>query len=229
MVGVLFILGLALIPILYAVAYSKEHTPKVHRQITNGNIDFMSGVEFEQYLKMLMKSRGYEVSDTPVSGDLGVDLIASRDGEITAIQVKRYASRVSRRAVSDAVAGIDYYGCDNAMVITNNYFTPGAVTLAQSNGCILIDRDNLATWVNEYQESILILNNQKLIDNNKKNTAITQPTHVIASPPKIQEKGNQIKLFNWKMGKGEFILLIILLVLACCLALGIFNYLWTNY
>lgn len=37
------------------------------------------------------------------------------------------------------------------MVITNNYFSPGAVELAKSTGCILIDRDMLANWVNEYQ------------------------------------------------------------------------------
>jgi HJR/Mrr/RecB family endonuclease len=37
------------------------------------------------------------------------------------------------------------------MVITNNYFTPGAVTLARSNDCTLVDRDLLAQWVLRFQ------------------------------------------------------------------------------
>jgi restriction system protein len=85
------------------------------------------------------------------SGDLGVDLVATRNNERIAIQAKRYSDLVSRQAVSDAVAGINYYRCNRAMVITNRYFSPGAITLAQSTGCILIDRDTLAKWINEFQ------------------------------------------------------------------------------
>ena len=68
-------------------------------------------------------------------------------------------NKVSRRAVSDAVAGMYHYGCNKAMVITNNYFSPGAITLARSTGCILIDRNILANWVTKYQ-NLIADNNQ---------------------------------------------------------------------
>ena len=107
------------------------------------------------FIQRLITNRGYSVRVTQASSDLGVDLIASRNNEKNAIQAKRYESKVSRRAISDAVAGMHYYGCNKAMVISNIYFSPGAITLAQSTGCILIDRDTLAKWVNEFQNTKL--------------------------------------------------------------------------
>ena len=113
----------------------------------------MPGVDFEQYLLTLLTSRGSSVGITQASGDLSVDLVASRIGEAIAIQVKRQNSRISRRAIRDAVAGMQHYRCNKAMVITNNSFTPGAVTLARSTGCTLIDRDTLGEWIVELQNA----------------------------------------------------------------------------
>jgi len=117
------------------------------RGIQIANIDSMTGIDFEKYLQKLLTTQGYSVSMTQASGDLGVDLVASKCGDKIAIQVKRYNTKISRRAISDAVAGMQHYHCNKAMVITNNYFTPGAVTLARSTGCLLIDRDTLAKWI----------------------------------------------------------------------------------
>jgi HJR/Mrr/RecB family endonuclease len=123
------------------------------RAIQIANIDSMTGIVFERYLQKLLSTQGYSVSTTQASGDLGVDLVASRSGEKIAIQVKRSKTKISRRAISDAVAGMQHYRCNKAMVITNNYFTPGAVTLARSTGCVLVDRDMLAKWIVEFQNA----------------------------------------------------------------------------
>jgi HJR/Mrr/RecB family endonuclease len=117
------------------------------RAIQIANIDTMSGVEFEQYLQRLLGHRGYSVNMTQATGDLGVDLIASLGADKYAIQAKRSRSKISRRAVSDAVAGMQHYRCNRAMVITNSHFTRGAITLAQSTNCTLVDRDLLAQWI----------------------------------------------------------------------------------
>jgi restriction system protein len=121
------------------------------RALRIADIDSMSGTEFEQYLRRLLGSRGYSVSITGASGDLGVDLIASCPQERIAIQVKRHTGKVSRRAISDAVGGMQHYRCNKAMVITNSYFTPGAIILARSNRCTLVDRDQLTQWIIQYQ------------------------------------------------------------------------------
>ncbi len=112
-------------------------------------IDGMSGFEFEQFIGQLLEKRGFEVEVTKGSGDFGVDVIAQKAGTKLAIQVKRQADKVSRNAVSDAVAGKSYYHCNQAMVITNSYFHDSAIVLAHSTRCELVDRDILQQWIVE--------------------------------------------------------------------------------
>jgi HJR/Mrr/RecB family endonuclease len=115
------------------------------------DIDGMDGLEFERYLREILEHRGFQAALTPSSDDRGVDIVAERDEFCCAIQVKRHHGLVSRRAVSDAVAGMKHYGCNAAMVVTNSYFTASAVALAESNDCELVDRDLLAGWIGEFQ------------------------------------------------------------------------------
>jgi hypothetical protein len=129
--------------------FSVEH--KKIRALQIANIDSMTGTEFELYLEKVLQNRGYHVSITGASGDLGVDLIASKGQDRIAIQVKRHSGTVSRRAISDAVAGMQHYRCNQAMVITNSRFTPGAITLARSTQCSLIDRNELVNWIVQFQ------------------------------------------------------------------------------
>ena len=118
------------------------------------DIDHMTGRDFEHYVCHLLVHRGFAATVTPASNDFGVDILAERNGQKYAVQVKRYHNGVSRRAVSDAVTGRQHYGCDRAMVITNSSFTEGAKELARSTGCELIDRNVLMQWVSEYQQAI---------------------------------------------------------------------------
>src|SRR5687768_14155460 len=94
-----------------------------------------------------MRAQGFETTVTKATGDFGIDIIAIQEKRTYAVQVKRYKRSVSRRAISDAVAGRDYYRCDYAMVVTNSYFTPDAVRLAEATECQLVDRDLLAEWI----------------------------------------------------------------------------------
>jgi len=157
--AILALIALVLISVIWIsvsiITKHRDEIRKKQRAIQIANIDTMTGIEFERYLQTLLSHRGYSVQLTKASGDLGVDLIASSNTTKFAIQVKRYESKVSRRAISDAVGGMRHYGCNKAIVITNNYFTPDAITLAQSTGCILIDRDILASWIIKFQKSPL--------------------------------------------------------------------------
>jgi HJR/Mrr/RecB family endonuclease len=121
------------------------------RALQISNIDKMAGHEFEGYVKSLLAERGFYVQTTKTSGDLGVDLTAEKNGQLVSVQIKRQSKPVSRRAVSDAVAGMAHYKCNAAMVITNNYFTPGAKELAKDNRCELVDRDTLTKWIVDFQ------------------------------------------------------------------------------
>jgi restriction system protein len=123
------------------------------RAIRLADVDHMDGLDFEQYVCRLMERQGYrDVHNVRGSADFGVDVIATWTGIRYAVQVKRYKGNVSRRAISDAVAGKYHFNCDAAMVVTNSYFTKGAKELAQSTNCTLIDRDRLTDWILTFQQ-----------------------------------------------------------------------------
>ncbi len=128
------------------------------RALQISDIDYMNGIEFEHYVAKLLTYQGFHTEVTRASGDFGVDIIATKLPKKYAIQVKRQSANVSRRAVSDAVAGESYYGCNEAMVITNSYFTAGAKSLAKSNRCRLVDRDELTNWIIAFQNRKQVIN-----------------------------------------------------------------------
>lgn len=113
------------------------------------HLDNLDGIEFEHVVAGLLSSRGYQTEVTKASGDYGVDVIATKDGVRFAVQVKRYTGNVSLPAVSEAVAGARHWRCHASMVVTNSYFTSAAKKLAETNGCVLIDRDMLGKWLTE--------------------------------------------------------------------------------
>lgn len=105
----------------------------------------MSGEEFEEYVQMILKRNGYKnVQLTKRSGDYGVDILAKKRKETYAFQCKCYNKPVGVAAVQQAYAGCDYYGCDKAVVVTNNTFTKQAKILSCNNDVLLIDGKQLS-------------------------------------------------------------------------------------
>jgi restriction system protein len=149
LVSFAFALFVVAIIIAYKIGQRKRQLAKA---LQLSDIDTMTGVEFEQYVGRLLQSQSYSIQFTPTTGDFGVDILAKREGQQCAVQLKRYKSSVGVEAVNEAVAGRGYYKADTAMVITNSYFTNAAHKLAYSNDCELIDRDTLATWILDFQK-----------------------------------------------------------------------------
>ena len=98
------------------------------------------GYEYERFAAMELGRRGFRrLKPTPASRDYGVDLLGEYNGERWAIQCKYYTRPVDGSAVQEAVAGMAYYDCNRAMVVTNASFTPAARELAQANGVELLE------------------------------------------------------------------------------------------
>lgn len=116
---------------------------------TIDDIDLMSGVEFEEFVSILFQKMGYKTKITQATGDQGIDVLAIKNNTKLGIQAKCYANTVGNSAVQEAVAGKGYYSCDKVMVVTNNYFTSSAISLAESNGVALWDRDFLKIKIKE--------------------------------------------------------------------------------
>ena len=108
------------------------------------NIDEMKGQEFERFCANLLIAYGFtNIEVTKGSGDQGVDIIGNYGGYKYAIQCKRYSHKLGNSPIQEVVAGKNYYRCQGALVITNNYFTDGAIELAKANNVELWNRNNL--------------------------------------------------------------------------------------
>ncbi len=96
------------------------------------------GYEFENEIARILKNLGYKVTQTPFSGDYGVDIIAEKYGEKIAIQVKSQNRPVGVRAVQEVFAGKEYYWCDEGWVVSRSEFTERAKEMAQKLGIELV-------------------------------------------------------------------------------------------
>ena len=108
-----------------------------------GELDQLSGTEFEAFLAGLFRTQGYAAELTPTTGDYGADLILVKDGKRIAVQAKRYLGSVGVSAVQEALSGQAYYQCDMAWVITTGAFTTNALELAKKSGVKLIGRSDI--------------------------------------------------------------------------------------
>ena len=115
---------------------------------TYETIDKMSGEEFEEFLQVNFKKKGFKAYLTPYTADYGCDLVLKKSNKKIVVQAKRWNSKVGIEAVQQAVASIKYYKADKAMVITNSYYTENAKNLAKANDVELIDRTNLLSYLN---------------------------------------------------------------------------------
>ncbi|MBQ3058505.1 MAG: restriction endonuclease [Clostridia bacterium] len=104
----------------------------------------LNGHQFEEYCSFLLKEYGFtNLTVTKGSGDKGVDIIAYLNGKKFAIQCKCYSNKLGNSPIQEVVAGKNYYGCNAAIVLTNNYFTKSAIELAEANNVLLWDREVL--------------------------------------------------------------------------------------
>ena len=77
----------------------------LHPDRVRDEIHYMSGPEFERFMADLLRQKGYEVEETPLSGDQGVDLVLpDLDGKRVVIQLKRWTGPVGNKAGSSPPA-----------------------------------------------------------------------------------------------------------------------------
>lgn len=115
------------------------------------DIDRMDGLQFESYLKALLKELGYKSKVTSGSHDFGADIIMKNNNKKIVIQAKRYGykNHVSLDAVQQVFAAKTYYKADESAVITNSMFTKSAKELAKSCNVKIYDRYQLSELINK--------------------------------------------------------------------------------
>lgn len=112
--------------------------------ITLTRIDSLSGEEFEDFMYYLLCSMGFSVSKTKKSHDYGADLIVSSKSKKIVIQCKLYTKHsVGNSAVQEIYTATNYYNAQLGLVVTNSFFSKPAISLAESSGILLWNRNML--------------------------------------------------------------------------------------
>ena len=106
------------------------------------NKSYKKGIKFENHCMKILKQYGWEVKQTPNTGDQGVDLIASINDLRICIQCKDHKKAIGNRAVQEISAGKLFWKGTHAIIVSKSGFTKSAHQLAKSNKVKLI---------NEYQ------------------------------------------------------------------------------
>ena len=119
------------------------------------SIDAMDGFSFEDFLVVLFQTLGYDVKETKKTGDQGADLFVEKFGKKIVIQAKNYSGTVGNSSVQQALSAKTFYNCDDAMVITNSYFSSSAKELAQASSVRLIDRSKLIEYLDDYNQALV--------------------------------------------------------------------------
>jgi HJR/Mrr/RecB family endonuclease len=134
-----------LLSLTILISWRIFHSPRVKRRRKQAVVPEISGkgltrIEFENTVVRWLKNSGY--SSVIKTGDFerGLDMIASRSGLTVGVQVRQSKRPVGVSAVKEAVAGLKFYGCSKAMIVTDSTYTEPAIKLAESNGILLFDK-----------------------------------------------------------------------------------------
>ena len=149
-VTLIFFLIITFSPAIIADLKKSTIRKTVYLSVTEelAHIDTLDGHSFEYYIANLLRAFGLtNVTVTQGSGDYGVDIIAYAGEEKIAIQCKHYAKPVGIKAVQEVYAGKAHNNAVAAAVITNNYFTDAARTLAAETDVQLWDRDTIGGMI----------------------------------------------------------------------------------
>lgn len=153
----------------YCSTDGKSYERKQNVIIQNDNtvdISLMSGAEFEELIKLLLKADGYHnVIVMGGAGDLGVDLLAKKynsfgEEELYLFQCKRWVSNVGSEPMQRLVAERNRRGADIAICVTTSGYTRDGLTISREqdigawDGQQVMDKLNLH-FPNQYYNSIL--------------------------------------------------------------------------
>lgn len=115
------------------------------------DVDQMDGKSFEAFVANLFGRSGFEdVFMTPASNDYGADILTMLRGVRCCVQCKRHKEKIGLDAVQEVAGAKKIYRSHAAYLVTNRFFTPSAIKMAEENGVILINRDRLVEMMERY-------------------------------------------------------------------------------
>lgn len=106
----------------------------------------LSPSEFEDAVAQMFRELGYEVAQTPYSGDQGKDAILEKNRKKYVLECKRYApdKQIGRRQLQVLFAAMKETNAHGAFFVTTGVYSKLAVEYAREFDIELVDRPKLA-------------------------------------------------------------------------------------
>jgi len=137
---------------LLAKSYKRRHATSSFKNNLSKIDDLMNltPIEFEKWVKKyIFEKDGWEVSETKVTGDGGIDLIISKKGERSIAQCKRYRQTVGEPMLRDFYGTMMSEGVSRGYFVTTGLFSLAALKFADNKPIEMIDRRVLAEKIGE--------------------------------------------------------------------------------
>jgi restriction system protein len=141
-----YIWAILLVFLLFSVI---NKVNKISKIIKAGlpKLDLMSKGDFEFFIKDLFEKKGYKVENAEQTVDYGADFILTKDNRKTVVTTILLKGGVQVQPVQELLGSKAFYTADEAMVITNSWFTNNATAYATANNIKLVDRQKLAELI----------------------------------------------------------------------------------
>jgi restriction system protein len=112
------------------------------RQLTY--LQAMDPIEFERIVTHAYRILGWDVQETPASGDRGVDAYLRRNGKVSILQCKRLTSgRVGTPVLRDLLGTIVAEAADGGILVTTSSFSEDAMKWCAARPIELVDGHKL--------------------------------------------------------------------------------------
>jgi restriction endonuclease Mrr len=155
----LFTVGIAVTSLAFIVWLIVRKSRKDRLlNLTLENLKAMSPKEFGYAIGEILRRLGYkDVKVIGGSSDLGVDILAYKDGKKVAVQCKKYTTRKVSSPEIQLFIGmmITEYKADKGLYVTTSYYTKDAYKLAKKH------KDILEIWSGKTLAEILLRVQQK--------------------------------------------------------------------
>ncbi len=118
----------------------------------SNNFADLTHFEFETFIAKLFQKMGYHTTVTRKTRDYGIDVIAKKDDDIVAIQVKKNSqgNNVGDIVVQNTLGGMWKYKANKAIIITTSDFTTMAREQAKGAPIELWNKGDLHQIVRKY-------------------------------------------------------------------------------
>lgn len=113
----------------------------------------LSGVEFENELRKLFQSMGYQAFMTPTTGDGGIDLKLYKDEKLTVVQCKAHNKKISIGVARELSAAIADFGANDAIIACFDGVTKPVMEYIKNKPIRVLDAGGIVELQRQYGTS----------------------------------------------------------------------------